>query len=340
MADVAREAGVSRALVSIVMRGVPGASPQNREHVLRVAAELDYQPDQRARLLGSGRSRTLGVVFGLREPFHGDLVEALYSAVAATGWRLSLQPRLDRRPEALAVRELLAERVEAIVLVGSLMDRGALRELAERVPVVLLARSLPKDGQVRGVGSVRTDDEAGIELALLHLLGLGHRRIAYVHGQRAPGAAERRRAYRKVLAAAGVPVDLVAGGTTTTSGEDAAGTLLTRSDEQRPTAVLAFNDVCGAGLQAALRAHGVAVPDGLSIVGFDDSSVASLGTVLLTTVGQDVCQLAAGAVTQATQRIEEKINPTNAVIAPQLIVRRTTSAPPLATTSALPLNVE
>ncbi|WP_432483241.1 LacI family DNA-binding transcriptional regulator [Kineococcus esterisolvens] len=329
LADVAREAGVSRALVSIVMRGVPGASPQNREHVLRVAAELDYQPDQRARLLGSGRSRTLGVVFGLREPFHGDLVEALYSAVSATDWRLSLQPRMERRPEAVAVRELLAERVEAVVLVGSLMDRGALSELAERVPVVLLARSLPPDGQVQGVGTVRTDDEAGIELALHHLLDLGHRHIAYVHGQRAPGAAERRRAYRKVLTAAGLPVDLVAGGTTSTSGEKAAVALTERCGAERPTAVLAFNDVCAAGLLASLRAHDVTVPDKLSVVGFDDSAIASLETVSLTTVGQDVHLLAAEAVAQATQRVEQEINPANAVIAPQLIVRRTTSAPPL-----------
>ena len=99
MADVAERAGVSRALVSIVFRDVPGASAATRERVMQAAEELSYRPDQRARLLGSNRSRTVGVTFGLHQEFHAEIVEGLYRAVEGTGYDLVLgavAPSRDR----------------------------------------------------------------------------------------------------------------------------------------------------------------------------------------------------------------------------------------------------
>ena len=93
MADVAARAGVSRALVSIVFRGVPGASPETRRRVMEAAEQLSYRPDQRARLLGSNRSRTVGVVFGLHREFHAEVVEALYGAAESTGTTSRSAPR-------------------------------------------------------------------------------------------------------------------------------------------------------------------------------------------------------------------------------------------------------
>ena len=90
MADVAERAGVSRALVSIVFRDVPGASPATRERVMLAAEELGYRPDPRARLLGSNRSRTVGVTFGLHHEFHAEVVEGLYGAVEGSGYDLAL----------------------------------------------------------------------------------------------------------------------------------------------------------------------------------------------------------------------------------------------------------
>src|SRR5215210_5291099 len=114
MADVAARAGVSKALVSIVFRAVPGASPESRERVMRAAAELDYRPDHRARLLGRGRSRTIGVLFGLHREFHGSLVESLYGAAEGCGWDLALGACAPPgRDERTAVRALLEQRCEA-----------------------------------------------------------------------------------------------------------------------------------------------------------------------------------------------------------------------------------
>ncbi|MEW1959934.1 LacI family DNA-binding transcriptional regulator [Kineococcus sp. NPDC059986] len=317
MADVAARAGVSRALVSIVMRGVPGASPENRERVLRAAAELDYHPDQRARLLGSGRSRTLGVVHGLHEPFHGDLLESLYSAVAGTPWRLALEPRGRIRAEAVAVRALLDQRVEALLLLGPTAPAADLARLAARVPVVVLARSL-RAGRADEVGVVRTDDEAAARTAVEHLLALGHRRIVHAHGGRAPGAAERRAGYRRAVTAAGLVPELVHG-----PDHEVVDDLVAAL----PDAVLAFNDEAAAGLLHTLRARGVAVPGDVSVVGFDDSSVAALPTVSLTTVGQDADRLARLAVEQAEGRVEgvEAVQ-REVVVPPRLVVRGSTRA--------------
>ena len=101
MADVARAAGISTALVSIVMRGVPGASDATRARVVRIADELGYVPDERARKLRQSRSRVLGVAFELQQPFHGDLVERLYAAAALHGYDIALSavaPSRDERP--------------------------------------------------------------------------------------------------------------------------------------------------------------------------------------------------------------------------------------------------
>ena len=97
LADVAARAGVSVALVSIVMRDVPGASTATRDRVRRAAEELGYRPDSRARLLRSTRSRLLGVVFAVQQPFHGDLISGLYTAADAADYELDAQ-RSHSRP--------------------------------------------------------------------------------------------------------------------------------------------------------------------------------------------------------------------------------------------------
>jgi DNA-binding LacI/PurR family transcriptional regulator len=107
MADVAERAGVSRALVSIIFRDVPGASVVTRKRVMRAAEELAYRPDQRARLLGSNRSRTVGVTFGLHHEFHAEVVEGLYNAVEGIGYDLALGPVVPIRDERRAVQSLL-----------------------------------------------------------------------------------------------------------------------------------------------------------------------------------------------------------------------------------------
>ena len=323
MADVAERAGVSRALVSIVFRGVPGASPESRDRVMRAAEELDYRPDQRARLLGSNRSRTVGVVFGLHREFHSELVERLYQAVDGTGYDLALGAAAPTRDERRAVQSLLDFRCEALVLVGPTLPRSAIEELGERLPVVVVARAL-RSGSV---DVVRTDDVAGARMAVEHLARLGHEAIVHVDGGRAPGAAERRGGYRAAMRDLGLEsrIRLVTGGLTDDDGERAADHLL---DGVLPTAVTVFNDHCAAGLMGAARARGLAVPERLSVIGYDDSHIASLSSVALTTVAQDAAAMAGSALRLALTRAGGAGDrAVETVVPPRLVVRRTAVPP-------------
>src|SRR5919112_2248247 len=326
MADVAARAGVSKALVSIVFRSAPGASPESRERVMRAAAELDYRPDHRARLLGRGRSRTIGVVFGLHREFHGSLVEYLYGAADGSGWDLALGACAPSRNEHTAIRALLEQRCEALLLLGPTMRNGDLADLATRSPVVVVARAVRSNL----VDVVRTDDVTGGRLGVEHLAALGHRSLVHVDGGRAPGAAERRRGFRRAVVDFGLEGRVLNGGTGDTDGARSAdGVVASWRAAGAATGITMFNDNSAAGLLAALRAQRVSVPGDLSLVGYDDTRVAALTGVALTTVAQDPQTLARVAIELATGRIQDRDRPcTEAVVAPSLVVRATTGPRP------------
>lgn len=326
LADVAALAGVSVALVSIVIRDVPGASAESRQRVLRAADELGYRPDTRARLLRSSRSRLLGVVFNVQHAFHGDLVSGLYTAARAAGYELALSAVTPGRDEQRAAASLMQDRCEALILLGPHAPTSFLAELAERLPVVVVARA----ARHRGVDVVRSADDEGSHLAVDHLVALGHRRIAHIDGGRAPGAAERRRGYRDAMDGHGLGAEtrVQPGGSTEDDGAMAARALL--ASGAAPTAVTVFNDRCATGVLDVLHRAGVAVPDHMSVVGYDDSRLARLSHVDLTTVAQDTEQISTLAVARAIARLEETpVLHRELVIRPHLVVRGTTAPAPV-----------
>ena len=331
MADVARAAGISTALVSIVMRGVPGASDVTRARVLRIADELGYVPDERARKLRQSRSRVLGVAFELQQPFHGDLVERLYAAAAARGYDIALSAVAPTRDEPTAVEALLRERCEAVVLLGSRFDDDALARLAARVPTLLVARRTA----AAEVSVVRGDDMRGVGLAVDHLVGLGHRDIAHIDGADAAGSDDRRRGFLDAMARHGLArhADVRAGGLTEAAGARAMTALLARP--WPPSAVIAFNDRCATGVVDTLVHRGRRVPADVSVVGYDDSRLAEAPNVQMTTVSQDATTLAAAAVEQALRRAGGE-PPVEVVFPPRLVVRATTAAPPPPSASGSP----
>lgn len=309
MEDVAARAGVSRALVSIVYRDAPGASDETRARVVAAGDELGYRPDHRARLLGRQRTRLIGVVFDVRYPFHGDLIEALYPAAESLGYDLTLSAVTGSRSEAVAIQALLDYRCESLVLIGPTSPPSALAALAEAQPTVAVARKV----RAGGVHVVRTDDAGGSQLAVEHLLSLGHTRIAHVDGARSPGAAERRTAYVRTMRRADLEPLVIPGGLT-----EAAGAAAARELPLDVTAVAAFNDACGIGLLHALRSRE------LSIIGYDDSTPSRLDHIQLTTVAQNADRLASAALDLA--KCEDRDPPQEVITEPDLVVRATTKA--------------
>ena len=192
------------------------------------------------------------------------------------------------------------------------------------MPVVVVARPV----RHRAVDVIRTDDTAGLGQAVDHLVALGHTRIAHIDGGRAPGAAERRRGYREALQRHGLAdaALILPGGLTEDDGATAARALL--DTESLPTAVTVFNDRCATGVLDVLRSAGIDVPGSMSVVGFDDSRLARLTHIALTTVAQDTQQLTSLAIGRAAARLDSSaITERELVIPPHLIIRSTTAAP-------------
>ncbi len=323
-ADVAAKVGVSRTLVSLVLRNQPGAGEETRNQILQAAAELGYRPDSAAQLLARSRSQALGVMLTLHNPFHADLGESIYSVAEQFGYGVILSARAPGRSEHSVVDALISHRCEALILLGPDPDAAYLSDVARQLPVVVVGP------RVRGAGVdlVHTAEAKGVRQAVDHLAALGHRRIVHVDGGTRPGSSERRRGYRDAMRRKnlGQYVRVLPGDHTEESGIKAAQTLLCKPT--LPTAVLAGNDRCAVGLLDALIRAGVNVPSDVSVVGYDDSPIARFAHIDLTTVRQDAPRMAELSVRAALQRLNHAGNPpAEEVLAPELVIRGTTAPP-------------
>lgn len=326
MKDLADHLGVSRQLVSLALRGLPGASDDTRRRVREAAAELGYHPDASARLLRGNRSYQIGVVFTMRQPFEVDLVEALLTAAAGAGFTLVLGPLTEARPHAAVIDELLGHRIEALLVLAADGGVAAIDSLPRRIPVVQV-------GGPQGDGAaddVRLDDEQGMALMVEHLVGLGHRSITHVSGGSGPNADARRATYLREMKRHGLDehADVIESEYTEEAGSRAALDLLGR--QELPTAVIAGNDRAAVGVLETLVRHDVDVPGHVSVAGFDDSTVAGLPYIELTTIGHDPSGLAARAIDAVVRRLATPdAAPLRHRELPHLVIRRSTGAPRL-----------
>ncbi|MFL6151530.1 MAG: LacI family DNA-binding transcriptional regulator [Ornithinibacter sp.] len=327
LVDVATRAGVSTATASLVLRGRPGPSASTADAVRAAAAALGYRPDRTASLLARRRSHLLGVLLDVASPFHAELVRALDSASADRGLDLVLGTTTPRTDEHRAVETLLDFRCEAIVLLGPHMPDADLTVLASHCPTVTVGRA-----GAAGVTGVLAADDQGLEAAVDHLAAAGHQRIAFVDGPRGSIARARRQGYRDAMArhGLGAGLDVVRGGADEADGAAAAARMLARRAGDRPTGVIAFNDRVAIGLRDGLLRSGVGVPDEVSVVGYDDSPMARLGTIALTSVSQEpelLADVTVGVVAALLDEASGRGRP-DVVIAPRLVVRSSTGAPP------------
>ncbi|MGR6973733.1 LacI family DNA-binding transcriptional regulator [Streptomyces cynarae] len=324
--DVAERAGVSKSLVSLVLRGSDQVRPEKRRAVLAAVEELGYRPNAAARSLSERRTRTVGVLLNdMRNPWFVELLDGLNSRLHDAGLRMLLADgHLNRRLGEDLTRTFTDLRVDGLIAVGTLPPSEALRQAAARVPTVVAGAREP---ELPAVDIVANDDEHGARLATEHLIGLGHRRIAHIAGQGVVGAL-RRRSFETVMRHHGLEDSAIVeqGDLTEEGGYRAAVRLL--SARQRPTAVFAFNDIACVGALSAAEELGLRVPHDLSLVGYDNTYLSRLRHLWLTTVdngSHDVGRRAAGRL---LDRIADPARPAELVLTtPALEVRGTTSGP-------------
>ena len=299
--DVARRAGVSRALVSLVMRGATNVSPESREAVLAASRELGYRPNANARSLASKQVRTFGVlIHDVTNPYFGLLYSSVADAADRAGYDLLVGPgtRSSERESAL-VRTLLEHQIAGIVLLSPMMRVADLRRLAASVPSIVVGIGDP----VAGIDVVTTDEVQAARAVVDHLVELGHRHIVHVSGGDVRPARARAAGYREAMAAHGLDTHVVPAEFTAEAGRRAGRRLL--AEGTLPTAVVAANDLVAVGVMGALQAEGVRVPQDVSIVGYDDSQVARLDLVGLTSVRQSVEAFGEAAVERLAARIRQ-----------------------------------
>ncbi|WP_030265200.1 LacI family DNA-binding transcriptional regulator [Streptomyces violens] len=324
MADIAARVGVSKQAVSLVFRNAPGLSEQTRARVLEVAAELGYRANRSASLLARRRTRLLGVTMSVRSPFHAELVEHIHAAADDLGYEVVLGALTPTHDERRAVETLLEFRCEALLLLGTDAPLAGLTALGEQLPVVVVGRRAAS----ATLDVVRTADGKGVGQVVDHLVSLGHRDIVHIDGGRGAIATDRRNGYRRAMRRHGLDeqVRIVSGDHTEEAGARAARLLL---DEKRlPTALVAANDRCALGALDVFAREGVAVPGTVSVAGYDDSPLARLAHVDLTTVSQEAQEQARHAVAAAVDRLDGgRTEPRQVVLPPRLITRSTTAPP-------------
>ncbi len=320
--DVATRAGVSRALVSLVMRGSPKVSERRRTAVLKAADELGYSPHAMARSLASRTSHVLGVmVSDLHNPFWAEVVDGLDSSARSAGFELVFNTG-GRRPgrERQALTGLLSFRPAGIALLGPVVPAGAIAAAAGHTPVVLVSRSSRKST----VDTINDDGQAGSGMAVDHLVELGHRDIVHIDGGGGSQAAPRRTGYVNAMRRHGLAQRVVRGEYTEAAGAAAIRGLL----DAPPTAIMAANDLNALGVISALEAAGLSVPADVSVVGYDNTWLAALRHVSLTTIDQPRNEMGRLAAEALVQRVRDaRATPARHLLRPRLIVRATTAAP-------------
>jgi DNA-binding LacI/PurR family transcriptional regulator len=329
---VAERAGVSKSLVSLVLRGSPKVSPDRRAAVQRAITELGYRPNIAARDLRQRRSRTVGVLLNdMRHPWFLDLLDGLTDGLAEQGRQLLLNSgRLDRGRDDTVPRTLADLGVVGMVLVGTQASSPTLAEVAQAVPTVAVGW---RDLDLPRVDTVANDDLLGGMLATRHLIELGHRRIAHIAGH-VPGSADavgglRRRGYEETMREHGLQRHIhVQPGDHTDDGGYRAAVRLLRSPNP-PTAIFAVDDLTCLGAQAAAAELGVNVPGQLSLVGYDNSQLARLRSIWLTSVDSVGAHVGRLAASMLAARIDDPVRPAQLhLLAPALQVRGSSGPAP------------
>jgi DNA-binding LacI/PurR family transcriptional regulator len=330
--DVANRAGVSTATVSRVLARIGNPKAETARSVLRAVEELEYRPSAVARSLRMRRTNTLGlIVTDIQNPFFPELVQAADNTARERGFSILLGSAAYDEHRAVHYLDLMVDRrVDGMIIASSQLSDESWRWLAASpVPVVVV------NAEPAGVpiDVITSDNAAGARLAAEHLVGLGHRRIAYIRGLEGFTAdTPRYEGFRAACRDAGIPAaDLVEvrGDGLFDGGERAMAELLATHGEI--TAVANHNDVTAIGAMRALRAVHRRVPQDISVIGCDDIAAASWVVPALTTVEQQKAALGQMAVDRLLRILDnpdDRLAPETVLLPMILRVRESTGPAP------------
>jgi LacI family transcriptional regulator len=331
MKDIAQELGVSIGTVSKVLRDHPDISPETRERVRKRMRELNYSPNLAARALVTGRTYTIGLVVpDLVHPFFAEVAAGLSGLLRKSGYSLIISSSdEDLELENRVIGQLLARRVDALILASSQREWQFFEQVEkQKIPVILIDRR-PEGGKVNFVG---VDDEEIGRMATEHLIEMGCRRIAHIGGPGISTAIGRLRGYQKALESHGLPFNsnyLIrrehADEASDASGYAAMKQLL--EAKRPPDGVFCYNDPSAMGAMQAAIEKGIAIPKDLALIGAGNVRYAKFLRVSLSSIDQHSAEIGSRAAKLALKLIESKGShrPNTVLLSPELIVRESSA---------------
>lgn len=334
--DIAREANVSPASVSLVLRDkeTGRVSETTRKRVIEIAERLNYRPNLLARTLVGKGSATLGLVITtLLNPFYAEITQAIIDRARKKGYSV-IATSVDcggPNVEQFYLDELLDRGVDGLIISSALRNDAAIKNLRKRgVPFVLVVREVDQEPSEKPVDFIGVDDQRGAALATNHLFNLGHTPFAVIAGpQDTSTGYHRLQGVKAAFNAKGLEVDsdlIYYGDYTRQSGYEQTQKIF--ESRKDATAIFAANDIMAIGAMEALAEKGLKVPHDMALIGFDDIEMAGLPGVDLTSISHQKTHMGQVAVERLIEKITGKSEnmATRSLIDPVLVVRKTCGA--------------
>jgi LacI family transcriptional regulator len=331
MKDIAEELGISVGTVSKVLRDHPDISSETRERVRKRMRELNYRPNLTARALVTGRTYTVGLVVpDLVHPFFGEIAGGLSKLLRKKGYSLIISSSdEDFELETRAVDQLLARRVDALLVAPARRDWGWLQDFEQqKTPLILIDRR-PDNAKVNFVGV--NDEDIGY-IATEHLISMGCRRIAHIGGPAISTGIGRHRGFRKALESKDLPYipAFVISREHGDEASDATGYAVMKemlASRDLPDGVFCYNDPTAMGAMQAAIEKGMRIPQDLAIIGAGNVRYSKFLRVPLSTIDQHSGQIGEDAAKLTIKLIESKtaVKPKTILLTPQLVARESTA---------------
>ncbi|MDQ0723173.1 DNA-binding LacI/PurR family transcriptional regulator [Paenibacillus sp. W4I10] len=321
--DIAREAGVSIATVSQVINGKGKISEKRRAEIMEIMERLHYQPSAIAAALTGKQTYTLGLLVpDISNPYFAELARAVEDRSRQLGYSVVICSTDNKDERVERYLNLLQQKRVDGMMIGTGIDNAEILSplLQQSIPVALIARHMPS----LSVHTVTIDDILGGALAAEHLLELGHTRVAVLsEPSKVSSSQERVRGFRETLIEAGhtlEPNQIRESAADLSSAKKEA--LLLLGEKDHPTGLFCCNDIQAIGALQAAKELGLSVPEDVSIIGFDNTILASVTSPPLTTVAQPIEELGHRAVDLLIEELkDEQKEPQKIVLKPELVIR-------------------